>query len=422
MKKGLKIGFVASRLAGTDGVSLEAKKWFDVLTGMGCECFCFCSRTDWPEDRTSYSEEAAFSHPDVWKINRQLFDEKKRTDETGRRVNALKEKIKRDLQAFVDRFGIELLIVENALSLPMNIPLALATAEYIAESQISAIGHHHDFWWERDRYSGSPAEDYLRGVFPPALDSIRHVVINSVAGRELAFRTGVKSTLVPNVMDFAHPPRKTDTYAEDMREAIGAGHETPLILQPTRIVPRKRIEKAIELVRRLERNCVLVVTHDAGDEGHSYVRYLRELADIMQIQFLMPAERFDANRGKTAEGEKIYSLEDAYRTADLVAYCSSIEGFGNAFLETIYHKRPLVMSAYEIFSLDILPKKFKVLSFQDFIPKELVEQVEQLLADPETAAEWTETNYALGNKYYSLESLEKRLNHIIEDSMGLWFW
>jgi glycosyltransferase involved in cell wall biosynthesis len=300
----------------------------------------------------------------------------------------------------------------------MNIPLGLAVAEYAAESRIPTIGHHHDFWWERDRYAGSPAEDYLRGAFPPALDHIRHVVINSVAGRELAFRTGVKSTLIPNIMDFANPPEKADGYGADMREAIGITEGKALILQPTRIVPRKRIEKAVELVRRLESDCALVVTHDAGDEGHAYVRYLREIAEIMGIHFVMPAERFDANRGQTDEGEKVYSLKDAYQQADLVAYCSAIEGFGNAFLETIYYKRPLVMSAYEIFTLDIHPKGFKVLSFQDFIPGDLVQSVERLLADPDMASEWTETNYRLGSKYYSLESLEKRLHHIIEDCMG----
>ena len=32
-----------------------------------------------------------------------------------------------------------------------------------------------------------------------------------------------------------------------------------------------------------------------------------------------------------------------------MTYPSSLEGFGNAFLEAIYYRKPLVMSAYEIF-------------------------------------------------------------------------
>ncbi|RZB37547.1 MAG: hypothetical protein SRB2_01091 [Desulfobacteraceae bacterium Eth-SRB2] len=38
----LRIGFVSTRLSGTDGVSLETNKWVDILQGLRHECFCFC--------------------------------------------------------------------------------------------------------------------------------------------------------------------------------------------------------------------------------------------------------------------------------------------------------------------------------------------------------------------------------------------
>ncbi len=418
MNNELRIGFVASRLAGTDGVSLEAQKWYEVFQGMNCQCFCFCGRTDWPSDRAYLSETASFMHDDIARINRQLFKEKHRTSELGCLVTRLKEDLKGQLREFIARYDINLLIAENVLSLPMNLPLGLATAEYIAESQIPTIGHHHDFWWERSRYTGSPAEDYLRAAFPPTMSAIRHVVINSVAARELAFRTGGRSTLIPNMMDFANPPQPPDSYADDLRQAVGLKTGEHLILQPTRIVPRKRIERAIELVCRLKADCALLVTHDAGDEGYDYVEYLNELADIMNVRLLMPTERFDKSRGRTEAGDKIYAISDAYHHAALVTYCSMIEGFGNAFLEAIYYQRPLLMSAYEIFSLDIYPKGFKVRSFQEFIPHDLVRQVERLLQDPEAAAAEAAYNYELAQKHFSFEALEAHLHHITQQCMG----
>ncbi len=418
MEEGLRIGFVASRLAGTDGVSLEARKWHHVFQRLQCECFCFCSRTDWPEERAYLSEECSFSHEEIAGINHMLFVDKKRTPATGHQVTVLKEHLKKQLHEFVKRFDLTMLVAENSLSLPMNIPLGLAMAEYIAEHRIPTIAHHHDFWWERIRYTGGPAEDYLRAAFPPVMSSIRHVVINSVAERELAFRTGGKSTLIPNAMDFAAPPPPPDGYADDMRESIGVGEDECLILQPTRIVPRKRIEQAIELVRRLTSNCALVVTHDAGDEGEGYVEYLRRMADMMDVRLLMPSQRFHEARSRTAEGEKVYAMSDAYQQADLVTYCSSIEGFGNAFLETIYHKRPLLMSAYEIFSLDIEPKGFQILSFQDYIPDDTVQRINDLLHDPDTMKPQAETNYRLGHRHYSFEVLEENLRHIAAQCAG----
>ncbi|MEE8480064.1 MAG: hypothetical protein V3T59_02360 [Desulfobacterales bacterium] len=36
------VGFVGTRLMGTDGVSLEADKWADVFEKEGFNCFFFC--------------------------------------------------------------------------------------------------------------------------------------------------------------------------------------------------------------------------------------------------------------------------------------------------------------------------------------------------------------------------------------------
>ena len=46
----LRIGFVSTRFHGTDGVSLEVRKWVAVLREMGHECFFFAGQSEWPED------------------------------------------------------------------------------------------------------------------------------------------------------------------------------------------------------------------------------------------------------------------------------------------------------------------------------------------------------------------------------------
>ena len=48
MDKTHRIGFVSTRLAGTDGVSLEVAKWVQVLNGLGHECFFFAGELEWP--------------------------------------------------------------------------------------------------------------------------------------------------------------------------------------------------------------------------------------------------------------------------------------------------------------------------------------------------------------------------------------
>lgn len=416
----IQIGFISTRLEETDGVSLETNKWVDVLKGLRHECFCFCGESDWPEERVHIVPEAHFNHPDILKISETLFKDKRRSGDIARAIDKLKEHLKAELYQFVQKFDLNLLIVENALSLPMNVPLGVALAEFIGETSMHTIAHHHDFWWERTRYIKTPADDYLCSAFPCTMTTVYHVVINSVAARELAFRAGVGSILIPNVLDFTSPPSLPNSYADDIRQELGIKEGTTLLLQPTRIVPRKKIERAITLARRMDRECVVVVTHEAGDEGIKYQMYLKEFADLIGVKFLCAADRFEYLRQTTPDGRKVYSIADAYRQADLVTYPSAIEGFGNAFLETIYYRRPIVMEAYEIFKCDIQPKGFKVIWFEDFISREIVEQAQKILCNPDLALEWAEENYQLGLRYYSYHTLEKRLVALLDICLGKW--
>jgi glycosyltransferase involved in cell wall biosynthesis len=410
------IGFVSTRFAGTDGVSLETNKWSQTLENLGHEPFFFAGESDHPEERTHLVPEAHFNHPEILSITCDLFDDYVRSSECSGKIQRLRFHLKKELYQFVKRFDIEVLIVENALSLPMNVPLGLALSEYIAETNIPTIAHHHDFTWERRRYSMNAAQDYLSAAFPPMLPSIRHVVINSFAARQLALRTGASSTLIPNVMDFENPPSPPDEYSADLREALGIYPEQNFLLQPTRIVPRKRIELAIELTRRLDPDCVLVITHMAGDEGSAYLRYLRDYAEILRVRVIFGSQYVNHKRGVHTNGQKVYSLKDAYQRADLITYPSTIEGFGNAFLETIYYKRPIVMSRYEIFKTDIKPKGFKVIGFDDFIEDETVQQAREVLDDSTLAEEITEHNYNIGKRHYSFRNLETQLATLILQS------
>lgn len=413
-----RIGFISTRLAGTDGVSLEVRKWAAVLEGLGHQCFFFAGELDWPAGRRLLAPEAHFAHPEVVQINADLFDDEIRTAETSRQVQRIKELLKGQLYAFIASYKLHLLVAQNALAIPMNVPLGLALAEVIAETGIPTIGHHHDFSWERVRFTVSAAGDYLSAAFPPVLPSLRHVVINSVAAAQLAMRRGVSSTLVPNVMHFELEPPAPDGYSATLRADLGVAPDALLVLQPTRVVPRKRIERAIELLARLGRPATLLISHASGDEGDVYATYLREYAALLGVPVLFGSASIGDERGIGPDGRKIYSLGDVYGQCDLVTYPSAIEGFGNAFLEAIYFRRPLVMSAYEIFRADIQPKGFRVVEFEDFVTAETLRATEALLADQALVREIVEHNYALARRYYSYTALEKRLVSLLNECLG----
>lgn len=418
-KQKLSFGFVSTRFAGTDGVSLETEKWVEVLTSKGCDVYHMAGELDTPAETSFLSPKAHFKHPEIIEIQNALFKEKRRTREVTRKIHALKEELRDDLEAFHGRFGFDILVIQNALAIPVNIPLGLALTEFIIESGIPTIAHHHDFYWERQRFHSFAAMDYLKSAFPPDQPNIQHVVINSLAGFELARRTGGSWTLVPNIMDFKMLPQEIDDYNRDFRSEIGLDENCYLILQPTRLVSRKGIETSIELISRLGiDNTALVIPHEAGDEGFSYQQRVEDYARFMKVNLRIMSDRIAKQRGRDKDGRKQYTLWDVYPHADLVSYPSIYEGYGNAFVEAIYFRKPVLVNRYQIFEADIEPKGFKVIAFEGYITGETVEQVRQTLNSPETLSEMAEENYMLGWRYLSYEMLEEKLEALLTNIFG----
>lgn len=405
------IGFVSTRIAGTDGVSLEIEKWAAVLERKGFNCFYFAGEIDRGNERSLKVPDAHFEAPRIQEIQEQLFGVTKRSRDISDHIQSLKDGLKSSLYDFCENFDIDLIIPENALTVPMNIPLGIAITEFIAETGIPTIAHHHDFYWERDRFLINACQDYLDKGFPPDLPSIRHVVINSLASKQLSHRSGISNTIIPNVYNFAKKPLASKVSSCEIKKEIGLGDDELMILQPTRVVPRKWIERSIEIVQHLNiPNPTLVISHTAGDEGCDYYRRIMEYAENAGVRIISIDHLIGSH---SVEHGKAYTIADIYQCADLVTYPSGYEGFGNAFLETIYYKKPIVVNRYSIYIADIEPKGFDVIKIDGFATSSAIEKISCVLGDTEELKKMVDRNYELGEKFFSFEILEKRLLHLI---------
>ena len=413
------IGFVSTRFAGTDGVSLESAKWAELFWKEGHVSYWYAGRLDRADDVSLCIPEAYFRHPENEWINDRVWGRTHREPEVSGRIRDLAEYLKETLYDFVDRFDVSLMVIENALTIPMHIPLGIALTEFLAETRMPAIAHHHDFYWERTRFLVSAVQDYLDYAFPPRDPDMMHAVINQSAQEELSWRKGVSSVLVPNVIDFDRPIPGVDAYAADVRAEIGLGPDDIMILQPTRVVPRKGIEHAIKLVQLLDDpRCKLVISHEAGDEGPEYWHMITELAHESGVDLRLVATRIGDVRQLDRAGRKVYTLWDLYPHADLVTYPSLYEGFGNAFLEAIYFRLPLLINRYSIFIRDIEPKGFRMLVMDSFITRKVVDEVRKVLQDHAHREEMVNHNFELGRRFFSYQVLARKLNALVANLRG----
>ena len=407
------IGFVSTRFAGTDGVSLEAAKWSEIFERSGHRCFWFAGEIDRDPERSHLVPEAFFKHETNKAIDVEVFGRKRRSRETTQAIHDLRARLKKGLYEFIDRFRIDMLVAQNLLTIPMHLPLGLAMTEIIAETLIPTVAHHHDFYWERSRFSVNAVGDYLRMAFPPSLPNIQHVVINSAAQEELALRTGISSVIIPNVLDFENPPQPDEKDTHAFRRRIGLNPEDFLILQPTRIVQRKGIEHAIDLVHKLgNQHFKLLISHEAGDEGVEYADWLKDHARERGVDLRLIATSVPGAPDRP-------SLWDLYVHADFITYPSLYEGFGNAFLEAVYFKKPILINRYAIFVRDIEPKSFDLIVMDGYLTKKNVQKVREVLENQDLRERMTVHNYAVAARHYSYAMLKRQLDNMMANFFGV---
>lgn len=414
----MRIGFISTRLSGTDGVSLEVKKWSDVLRKMGHELFYAAGELGAYAHPGVCIEKLHFAHKAIHELSQRAFGEGGEDvdwngEELADQIYAMADELRAPLRNFIRSNHLDLIIVQNALTIPMNLPLGVCLTGLIAELGIDTIAHHHDFFWERQRYQTNAILDLLDTTFPAKLPSIQHVVINSIAQARLKARRGIDSMVIPNVHDFATPAPGIDDYNRDFRETLGVAEDELFILQPTRVIQRKGIVMAIELVHRMDiQRPRLFITHRSDDEGLAYWHWLKREAQVMGVEIQLIDHMIAPERAKM-NGHKIYSLWDAYPHADLVTYPSEYEGFGNALLEAIYFKRLVVVNRYPVYNADIKPLGFDFVELDGFVDDENVRRTEALLDDPEQIHEMTEKNYQIALEHFSYAVLEKKLRQLL---------
>ena len=143
---------VSTRFAGLDGVSLEAEKVGVALAEDGHTISWFAGELGSAFTPGMLEVAAHFEGEPNASIQAAVFG----SSEAAGIVERLDQEagiLGVSLERFVRDFSVDVLVVQNALAIPMQIPLAMALTRIIENSGIPVVAHHHDFGL-KDRSSG----------------------------------------------------------------------------------------------------------------------------------------------------------------------------------------------------------------------------------------------------------------------------
>jgi glycosyltransferase involved in cell wall biosynthesis len=350
------------RLGGADGVAVEARKWEWALNELGFTV------------RRVAGELDDGPRPDDVALPFLAIDP---PDDASPAPDALAAAVA----------GADLVIVENLCSLPINSDASELAADVLDRHRGRVVFHHHDLPWQR---AGLPTPPNI----PPRRPDSLHVTINDHSRVQLENR-GFAAVTLRNAFDL--DPARGDR--ERTRSEFGFPPDSVVLLQPTRAIPRKNIPATISFAAELaarepDRDLQLWITGPAED-GYDdiFARLVRESAVPVTI-------------GRAT------SAADAYAAADLILFPSTWEGFGNPVIESIAHRRPIVVGHYPVLD-ELRAFGVQLLSIDD------VDGVRRWLREPDPAV--LERNVDLVRPHCSLADLPQRLGRVLESAgWGTW--
>lgn len=333
-----RVAFLSFRLGQSDGVSIVAKSWQNAFESLGWNTITVAGEGR-PDRLVPGLEIDAEMAPDAAELQAALHD-------------------------------VDLVVVENLLTIPMNLPASRVVAGVLQGRP--AILHHHDPPWQRTRFvhvTELPAND------PAWL----HVTINGLTQREFAER-GIEATTIYNGFDLDAPSGDRDR----MRSELGVGTSL-LVAHPVRAIGRKDIPSAIRLCEQLGATYWLT---GPAEEG-----YRPELDRIL------------ADAACPVVHQAAPTQADIYAAADLVVFPSIWEGFGNPPIEAALHRKPVAVSHYPV------AEELRQLGFE-WPDLDQVELLQSEIRDPDLSR--IEANRAVIAKHLSSDLTISRLDRLLK--------
>lgn len=367
-----------------------------------------------------------FNNPDVEELDELIH------------VNALYAK--QVINKWVDENHIDLIIAHNT-SHPYNFITAVGLGYYIEELRSNGIiwpklmVWWHDSYFEREIFSkpNKVIQKYLKYLPGTYVDGIAFINKQQIELGKKVFSQynrfklekffEHRTTVVPNTSEipweWEHFDPDTDTcicppqdnynklflkdigLVRQVRKRKFTVEDTVILLQHTRVVPRKKIELAIDLAFKLEkkykannqRKCVaLIISGHSGDEQNEYLQNLHTHYNNLCSQnpdcnvVLIFGENNILSHRDIIVDKKFYNFAEIPSIiasyGGLGTYFSDVEGFGNNLLEMISFALPVVINKYEVYKEEIEKFGFELPAIENGkVTDELVDAAYRLLTD-----------------------------------------
>jgi len=287
------------------------------------------------------------------KINMLIGDELESgvvSDIFKARKNEIKEKLMTELQ------DCTICIIHQALSMHFCLPLTAALDDIIAEKpRIKFVNYAHDTTLRDPVYFKKHKPEYPYSLLKKFNNKIINMTVSHDRAKEFAdvYEVGIEDIeVVPNGVNIekflgihANVIKLFDDYHLNEKNVV--------FFYPTRIVRRKKIERALAIIDELKeigQNVTLIISGPADPHNADAADYWKSLQDEMVKRNLIEDVIYLQETDIFKDVEDEYRIiRDIYMLSDALLFTSEREGFGIPLIEAGLLRLPVICSNLRVF-------------------------------------------------------------------------
>ena len=406
----MNIGIILPEIGGFSSISLEFLKWHKVMTDLGHNVFIMTGKSRSFLNNVTVMSDIFPENDYNLNFSSKLFE---LTDQDNTEINEFEQlsfRIEAILNNWVETNALDLLIVENYFSIPINLPVTYALFILFQKISIKKIVKHHDAFYRNNIEKLSPStfiKKIMLACFPVDGEGVFHISSNRLIKSYLKEKCNVDSIIIPYVINFKDAIQISELYSSTINDDFKINGSDKLLMNFSDLLPSTGFDQIFQLLENIQDDSFKIIS--VVREHRDYLDYFDYLNQ--KIDHLNLSSRIVLIKEEHLLSNKLVDLDYLFSFAKGILCLDQGVGFGQPLHMGIRHKCPLLFCTQsQLDWLELSDLGCKLVNISEQLNDQDIVSINRHI---NMDVDWGEINYGLMKQYYSMNFLQYLVNGLL---------
>ena len=399
----MNIGVIIPEIGGYTPLSLEFRKWHQIMKDLDHEVHIITGKSGIFLNNVTVLSELNQENEQNLALCSKLYDITDQDTEELEEIERASAKVQSIIQTWFKQNNIELLLIENYFSIPLNLTVTYGLYKCIQEIDCKIIIKHHDAFY-RNNIEQVTQSLFIKKImltcFPVQKEGVYHICTNRYIRKYLSEQCGLSAVIIPYVVNFKEALPEVQEKRLDINELFMIEQGDKVLINFSEIYPSSNIKEIIKLMKRIndQKFKIVSIVKEHMDFG-DYYDYLNNLIKEEGL-----ASRLILIKESVISEKSNHQINELFSMSKGIITLNSGVGYGQPIHMAIKHKCPLLFcTEAKLGWIEMTDLGCKHIPISETLTDEDIQKINHYI---NTDLTWGEENHALIKQHYSMSLLQ----------------